>query len=178
MKQKSNVIPTTPESLSLRRICESFAKFVPETVQRLVDANPETPDLSMRERDVSVLFVDISGYSSLSEQHVAGRLEHLGRAIFFKVSGLYIRGGRRNQRDRWRWSDGDLSKFALPRRHAVSADHGRLGNPGDDRGAQSERTRSRLSPCIWDSTPAWRWWASRASKGNMQRAGPSRLEAP
>ena len=49
----------------LRRIKDHFAKFVPEAVKRLVLANPQTPDLALHERDVSVLFVDISGYCLL-----------------------------------------------------------------------------------------------------------------
>src|SRR5713101_5709473 len=53
----------------LRRIKDHFAKFVPEAVKRLVAANPEAPELAKKyERDVSVLFVDISGYTRLSER--------------------------------------------------------------------------------------------------------------
>jgi DNA-binding response OmpR family regulator len=52
----------------LRRVKDHFAKFVPEAVKRLVSANPEAPELAKRERDVSVLFLDISGYARLSEQ--------------------------------------------------------------------------------------------------------------
>jgi DNA-binding response OmpR family regulator len=52
----------------LRRAKDHFAKFVPEAVKRLVAANPEAPELSKRERDVSVLFLDISGYARLSER--------------------------------------------------------------------------------------------------------------
>ncbi|MCI0529272.1 MAG: response regulator, partial [Nitrospira sp.] len=52
----------------LSRIRDHFAKFVPEAVKRLVTANPEAPELAKRDRDVSVLFVDISGYTRLSEQ--------------------------------------------------------------------------------------------------------------
>lgn len=51
----------------LHRIRDHFAKFVPEAVRRLVIANPEAPELAKRERDVSVLFLDISGYTRLSE---------------------------------------------------------------------------------------------------------------
>lgn len=51
----------------LRRIKDHFAKFVPEAVKRLVFANPDAPELAKRERDVSVLFLDISGYAGLSE---------------------------------------------------------------------------------------------------------------
>jgi DNA-binding response OmpR family regulator len=45
----------------LRRIKDHFAKFVPEAVKRLVAANPEAPALAKQERDISVLFLDISG---------------------------------------------------------------------------------------------------------------------
>jgi len=38
----------------LRRIKDHFAKFVPEAVKRLIAANPEAPELTKRERDVSV----------------------------------------------------------------------------------------------------------------------------
>src|SRR5712691_11566195 len=52
----------------LRRIKDHFARFVPEAVKRLVAANPEAPELAKQERDVSVLFLDISGYARLSER--------------------------------------------------------------------------------------------------------------
>src|SRR2546428_8598894 len=50
----------------LVKIKEHFAKFVPEAVKRLVAANPDAPELAKQERDVSVLFLDISGYTGLS----------------------------------------------------------------------------------------------------------------
>jgi DNA-binding response OmpR family regulator len=60
---------TVDEKLrELRQIKDHFAKFVPEMVKRLVVENPEAPALAKRERDVSVLFVDVSGYVQLSEQ--------------------------------------------------------------------------------------------------------------
>jgi class 3 adenylate cyclase len=52
----------------LRRAKDHFAKFVPEAVKRVVAGNPEAPELDKRERDVSVLFLDISGYARLSER--------------------------------------------------------------------------------------------------------------
>ncbi len=52
----------------LRRAKDHFAKFVPEAVKRLVEANPEAPAWSKRECEVSVLFLGIMGYTRLSEQ--------------------------------------------------------------------------------------------------------------
>ncbi len=51
----------------LRRMNDHFVKFVPDAVRRLIAANPEAPALAKREHDVSVLFLDISGYTRLSE---------------------------------------------------------------------------------------------------------------
>jgi DNA-binding response OmpR family regulator len=69
----------------LHQIKDHFAKFVPESVKRLVAANPEAPELAKRERDVSVLFLDISGYARLSERlspEVLNRLvEHIFRSF-------------------------------------------------------------------------------------------------
>lgn len=46
-----------------------LAKFVPPMVQRLIKANPLAPALEAQEQDVSILFVDISGYARLSERY-------------------------------------------------------------------------------------------------------------
>lgn len=53
---------------ALQGIQEYLAKFVPQSVKRLIAENPAAPELEKRERDVSVLFLDISGYTRLSEQ--------------------------------------------------------------------------------------------------------------
>jgi len=66
----------------LRRIKDHFAKFVPEAVKSLVAANPEAPELAKQERDVSVLFVDISGYARLSEQLAPAMLNTLVERYF------------------------------------------------------------------------------------------------
>jgi adenylate cyclase len=50
----------------LLRMKEHLSKFVPLAVRQRVEADPESPDLERREQDVSILFVDISGYSKLN----------------------------------------------------------------------------------------------------------------
>jgi len=52
----------------ITRVRDHFAKFVPDAVKRLVAANPDAPELAKQELDVTVLFVDISGYSRLAER--------------------------------------------------------------------------------------------------------------
>jgi len=69
-----------------------YAKFVPETVQRLVAANPEAPDLSMRECDVSVLFIDICGYSRLSEKMSPAALNTLVEQYFSAFLDCHLLG--------------------------------------------------------------------------------------
>ncbi|MBI3454356.1 MAG: GAF domain-containing protein, partial [Candidatus Rokubacteria bacterium] len=49
----------------LESIRANLAKFVPQTVQALIEQAPEAPALEKREADVSVLFVDIVGYTRL-----------------------------------------------------------------------------------------------------------------
>ncbi|MCZ6873443.1 MAG: response regulator [bacterium] len=66
----------------LSRIKDHFAKFVPDAVKRIVTANPEAPELAKCERDVSVLFLDISGYSRLSEQLPPAMLNTLVERYF------------------------------------------------------------------------------------------------
>jgi len=66
----------------LRRVKDHFARFVPEAVKRLVAANPEAPELAKQERDVSVLFLDISGYTHLSERLAPGVLNTLVERYF------------------------------------------------------------------------------------------------
>ena len=52
----------------LQGIQEYLTKFVPQSVKRLIAENPTAPELAKREQDVSVLFLDISGYTRLSER--------------------------------------------------------------------------------------------------------------
>ena len=66
----------------LTRVQDHFAKFVPEAVRRLVLANPDAPDLDKQERDVTVLFVDISGYSRLAESVDPAHLNALVERYF------------------------------------------------------------------------------------------------
>jgi hypothetical protein len=52
----------------LENIKLHLTKFVPEAVRCLIETNPEAPDLAKRDRDVSVLFLDVAGYTRLSER--------------------------------------------------------------------------------------------------------------
>jgi DNA-binding response OmpR family regulator len=104
----------------LRRIKDHFARFVPEAVKRLVAENPEAPELAKRERDVSVLFLDISGYTRLSEQVPPETLNSLVERYFSTfLDRLHEAGGDINETA----GDGFMAIFqdADVRRHAIKA---------------------------------------------------------
>ncbi len=46
-----------------------MAKFVPESVKRLLEENPEADTLEKKDKDVTVLFLDIEGYSQMGEDY-------------------------------------------------------------------------------------------------------------
>ena len=52
----------------LEHVKRGLDRFVPETVRRAIEANPEDPGLVKKAKDVTVLFLDIEGYSRLSEE--------------------------------------------------------------------------------------------------------------
>src|SRR5215467_8771462 len=85
---------TIDEKLSdLRRAKDHFAKFVPEAVKRLVAANPEAPELTKHARDVSVLFLDITGYARLCEQVPLETLNRLVERYFSTFLDLIHEAG-------------------------------------------------------------------------------------
>ena len=117
----------------LRQIKDHFAKFVPESVRRLVADNPEAPELDKRERDVSVVFVDISGYARLSEHMSPPALNALVERYFSTfLDRIREGGGDINETA----GDGFMAIFQdpSPEAHAVNAVEAAL--------AVQEQTRS------------------------------------
>ncbi|MFH1351919.1 MAG: adenylate/guanylate cyclase domain-containing protein [Pseudomonadota bacterium] len=55
------------EKLNLDNILGHLRPFVPETVQRIIEKNPSAPSLEKRDEDVSILFLDVAGYTKISE---------------------------------------------------------------------------------------------------------------
>ena len=83
------------------RLRDHFAKFVPEPVKRLATADPDAPELSTKvERDVSVLMLDVSGCSRLSEQLPTTQLNDRVERYF----SAFL--------DRIREADGDINETA------------------------------------------------------------------
>src|SRR5436190_9365748 len=82
----------------LVKIKDHFAKFVPEAVKRLVAANPEAPELAKHAQDVSVLFLDITGYTRLCEQLPLEVLNRLVERYFSTfLDRIHTAGGDINE---------------------------------------------------------------------------------
>jgi class 3 adenylate cyclase len=66
----------------LESIKSNLSKFVPRTVQTLIEEAPEAPLLDKHEADVSVLFADLTGYTRLSEQMEQDQLNRIVERYF------------------------------------------------------------------------------------------------
>ncbi len=66
----------------LEQLKGELSKFVPEAVQRLLEQNPNATELEKKSVEVSVLFLDIAGYTRLSEQLEPRRLNQLVQTYF------------------------------------------------------------------------------------------------
>jgi len=66
----------------LEQLKGELSKFVPDAVKKLLELNPNATELEKRTVEVSVLFLDIAGYTKLSEQLEAKRLNQLVQTYF------------------------------------------------------------------------------------------------
>jgi class 3 adenylate cyclase len=111
----------------LESIRTSLSKFVPRRVQELIEQAPDAPELAKREMDVSVLFVDIAGYTRLSERHDPDRLNFVVERYFGAFLDEVLRnGGDVNETA----GDGLMVIFQDEdlERHARNAAHAALGS--------------------------------------------------
>jgi class 3 adenylate cyclase len=90
LAEKNKTLDETLHSLqdSVKRVelleqlkCE-LSKFVPEAVTRMLEQNPDATEMEKCEKDVSVLFLDIAGYTRLSEQMDPRQLNRLVQRYF------------------------------------------------------------------------------------------------
>jgi class 3 adenylate cyclase/HAMP domain-containing protein len=66
----------------LEQLKDELSKFVPDAVKKLLEQNPNATELEKRTVEVSVLFLDLAGYTRLSEELEAKRLNQLVQAYF------------------------------------------------------------------------------------------------
>jgi class 3 adenylate cyclase/HAMP domain-containing protein len=73
---------STEKLALLEQVKGELAKFVPEAVTRHLEQNPDARSLEKRDADVSVVFLDIEGYTRLSEQVPPERLNRMIQEYF------------------------------------------------------------------------------------------------
>ena len=66
----------------LQRVQEQLTKFVPQSLQKLIESNPNAPNIDSRVEDLSILFLDMAGYTRMSESLSADELNTLVEAYF------------------------------------------------------------------------------------------------
>jgi class 3 adenylate cyclase/HAMP domain-containing protein len=105
----------------LEQVKGELSKFVPEAVTRLLEKHPDARELEKREADVSVLFLDVEGYTRLSEQLPPQRLNRMIQDYF----SAFLEIIRRNHGDvNETAGDGLMVIFQSeegPVRHALNA---------------------------------------------------------
>ncbi len=105
----------------LEQLKGELSKFVPESVKRLLEKNPNATELEKHEIDVSVLFLDIAGYTRLSEQMDPNQLNRLVQSYFSSfLETIHDHGGDVNETA----GDGLMVVFQSdrsPAEHALNA---------------------------------------------------------
>jgi len=82
----------------LENIQQHMAKFVPQSVKSIIERNPERPDLEKQERDVSILFLDIAGYTRMSEEMSLDKINYVVERYFSSfLDDIYANGGDVNE---------------------------------------------------------------------------------
>ena len=104
----------------LEKAKNHLSKFVPQSVQKLIDNNPEAPELDRQDKEVSVLFLDIAGYTRLSAALDQGKVNYLIEHYFSSfLDDIYHNNGDINETA----GDGLMIIFqdANPAMHALQA---------------------------------------------------------
>ncbi|MBU3950771.1 MAG: adenylate/guanylate cyclase domain-containing protein [Proteobacteria bacterium] len=76
--------------LLLESIQSHMSKFVPKSVQDLIEKNPENPDLNKHEKNISVLFLDIAGYTKMSETNSREKMNFLIETYFSEFLNIIV----------------------------------------------------------------------------------------
>ncbi len=121
-----------------------LAKFVPQSVQQIIDDNPDAPALEKRPRDVSILFLDIAGYTKLAEALDGARIDYLVERYFSAfLHDILVNGGDINETA----GDGLMILFLDPDRNVHAAQAARTALAIRDRTQQiNEQVRGSFDP--------------------------------
>jgi class 3 adenylate cyclase/rubredoxin len=86
------------EKLTVDKILQHLRPFVPSTVQKIVEKDPSAPDLEKRDTDVTVLFLDVAGYTRISETQSRDKVTFIIEKYFSSFLDIILaRGGDVNE---------------------------------------------------------------------------------
>lgn len=86
------------ERLTMDSILKHLKPFVPETVKRIVEKDPFDPSLKKKDVDVSILFLDIAGYTKISQSLDQEKVNFIIEKYFSSfLDVIYERGGDINE---------------------------------------------------------------------------------
>jgi hypothetical protein len=102
----------------LENIKTHLGRFVPQSVKRIIESTPEDPNLQKQNLDVSVLFLDLAGYTRLSETLEAERMNFFIEMYFSSFL------------DDIHQNDGDINETAGDGLMVIFQDEGMKKNPG------------------------------------------------
>ena len=83
------------------RILDHLRPFVPSTVQKIVEKDPEAPDLEKKDIDVTVLFLDVAGYTRISETQSRDKVTFIIEKYFSSFLDVIVCPRGRHKRDGW-----------------------------------------------------------------------------
>ncbi|MFK5953920.1 MAG: adenylate/guanylate cyclase domain-containing protein [Desulfobacterium sp.] len=127
IKIKNHKLEETLQRVQLLEGIQShLSKFVPKSVQDIIEDNPENPDLNKHEKDLSVLFLDIAGYTKMSENTSREKMNYLIETYFSEFLNIIAENkGDINETA----GDGLMILFQdeTPRTHAINAVSAAIG---------------------------------------------------
>jgi class 3 adenylate cyclase len=72
----------TQEKISISRMLTNLSPFVPESVRHMVHKNPDLLTREKERKDISVLFLDMEGYTRLSNSHPEAEVNGIIERMF------------------------------------------------------------------------------------------------
>ena len=107
------------DKLTVDQILSHLRPFVPETVRKIVEKNPAAPSLEKRDTDVSILFLDVAGYTKISETLTREKVNFIIEKYFSSfLDAIYAHQGDINETA----GDGLMVIFqGTPRENALNA---------------------------------------------------------
>jgi len=157
----------------LESIRDQLSKFVPSSVKSLIEKNPENPDLEKRDEDVTVLFLDIAGYTRLSEQINHEQVTYLIQTYFSSfLDVIFVNEGDITETA----GDGLMILFRDPKGGTMPPMPSEPPSEfGTKRNSSMKLTGVSMprSLSTWVSTRGLPRWDLPASKGFQEPVGPS-----